>query len=466
MTTNKRISIPIIPYGLRQEETIVQIATVLDNIDSLVTNIFQEIERNIHKHREYLISLQKRGKIISAKVDKLAGQNVATTVYSHYKFPSEEPSFNTLFQLNLEPVEKKPNVTIQSKFQHAKYNKSLNKLHFFHVKADNDFIEKELIFQQGIGSIPADVNSVTSLLLFNTSENLYQKYVMIDPLAVVNNSRITIEEEKQKSDIAAAPTSILTDYVFQNKDYFKGFYTPAYEEVPSINVPVDLPDLPGIAGDLKFNYKIQNPTAPSKQPQECQKLKTVEEISVDDLPVIPQFNISNSETSDIQVTSVVNAPTVLPSVPDSVSYIPSIPAPPPLPSEPLPFVPPPPPPMPELEISKTANLDNSEDTHNVPQSSSNVNAHATLMEELRNVDLGRLRPVTERREHSPGLKMKESAREIFTREFYNKLGSRRIGISGQKKGTIMDSVSGLIPCSTDTSNDSGDDNESNPDWED
>lgn len=463
MTANKRISIPIIPYGLRQEETIVQIATVLDDIDSLVTNIFQEIEANIHRHREYLISLQKRSKIIAAKVDKLAGQNVATTVYSHYKFPSEEPSFNTLFQLNLEPVERKPNVTIQSKFQHSKYNKSLNKLHFFHVKPDNDFIEKELIFQQGMDSIPADVNSLSSLLLFNTSENLYQKYVMIDPLAVVNNSRITIEEEKQKSDIAAAPNSILTDYVFQNKDYFKGFYTPAYEEVPTINVPVDLPDLPGIADDLKFNYKIQNPTAPSKQPQERENLKTVEEISVDDLPVIPQFNILKSEKSDIQVTSVVNASTVLASVPDSVS---SIPAPPPLPSELLPFVPPPPPPMPELEISKTADLDSAEDTHSIPRSSSNVNAHATLMEELRSVDLGRLRPVTERREPSAGLKTKESAREIFTREFYNKLGSRRIGISGQKKGNIMDSVSGLIPCSTDTSNDSEDDNESNPDWED
>ena len=35
---------------------------------------------------------------------------------------------------------------------------------------------------QGLGSLPKNLASVSSLLLFNTTENPYKKYVTVDPL--------------------------------------------------------------------------------------------------------------------------------------------------------------------------------------------------------------------------------------------------------------------------------------------
>jgi len=55
--------------------------------------------------------------------------------------------------------------------------------------------------QEGLGRLPRYLPSVSSLLLFNTSENPYKKYVSLDNLAGTDREIVT-EEKKVRYDVA------------------------------------------------------------------------------------------------------------------------------------------------------------------------------------------------------------------------------------------------------------------------
>ena len=92
---------------------------------------------------------------------------------------------------------------------------------------------------------------VSSLLSFNTTENPYKKYVMLDPLAgAVTKTRSNLEEEEE--DIGAAPISITQGEALDRLSTQNYFYVPNLGDVPEIDVPAYLPDLPGIADDVSY----------------------------------------------------------------------------------------------------------------------------------------------------------------------------------------------------------------------
>jgi len=55
------------------------------------------------------------------------------------------------------------------------------KLQFYHVKVSNKLLLRnvEITPDEGLGSLPRDLDSVSSLLLFNTSENPYVFYIFL-----------------------------------------------------------------------------------------------------------------------------------------------------------------------------------------------------------------------------------------------------------------------------------------------
>ena len=72
----------------------------------------------------------------------------------------------------------------------------------------------------------------------------YKKYVMIDPLGAVTKTRKAIEEEQE--EIGAAPMSITQREQMERQGMENYFYVPDLGDVPEIDVPNYLPDLPGI----------------------------------------------------------------------------------------------------------------------------------------------------------------------------------------------------------------------------
>jgi WAS family protein 1 len=75
--------VPVIQQDLRQEETILQIADVLDYLDQVVNDVFDRVQSRIEESKAKLEKLRKRESLAKLKVEKLTGSSKATKVHSH-----------------------------------------------------------------------------------------------------------------------------------------------------------------------------------------------------------------------------------------------------------------------------------------------------------------------------------------------------------------------------------------------
>lgn len=101
--------------------------------------------------------------------------------------------------------------------------------------------------EEGLGFIPPNINSVTSMLLYNTKENPYDRYVSLDPLNSSSNSKAygLDKNSTNNMDMEEAPISISNRFNTIKNYADAYFYSPNFGEVPQLDVPIDLPDLPG-----------------------------------------------------------------------------------------------------------------------------------------------------------------------------------------------------------------------------
>ncbi|XP_041444957.1 uncharacterized protein LOC108712257 [Xenopus laevis] len=88
---------------------------------------------------------------------------------------------------------------------------------------------------------------------FNTTENLYKKYVFLDPLAGVVTGTNPALEGEDEDELFDAPLSITKREQQTAENYF---YVPDLGQVPEIDVPYSLPDLLGVADDLMYSADL------------------------------------------------------------------------------------------------------------------------------------------------------------------------------------------------------------------
>lgn len=77
---------------------------------------------------------------------------------------------------------------------------------------------------------------------------------MNDPLEQVSRTEQP-EEAEVTEDLEEAPLSMLhgSDADFKSSENY--FYAPLLEEMPQLNIPLDLPDLPGTYRSVQLNSK-------------------------------------------------------------------------------------------------------------------------------------------------------------------------------------------------------------------
>jgi WAS protein family homolog 1 len=105
---------------------------------------------------------------------------------------------------------------------------------------------------EGLGRLPDNLPSISSLLLFNTAENPYRVYVTLDNLA--GSDAIEVDSGDKDDLLTGAPESILNPELhglpeFAMIDYG---YKPVLSDVPEFNLPSALPNLSMVAGDISF----------------------------------------------------------------------------------------------------------------------------------------------------------------------------------------------------------------------
>ena len=165
--------IPTIPPDLRREETILQIADSLEHLEKVANEVFSRINQRVVDNRTKLQQVNDRVALAQARVDKLKGSNKATKVFASSKYPTEADAknYNTLFTTVSNGVQpRKRKYKVQSKHPVSDERVLREKLQFFNVHL-NTKSKKDVDKGEGLGGLPRSVPSVSSLLLFNTSEN-------------------------------------------------------------------------------------------------------------------------------------------------------------------------------------------------------------------------------------------------------------------------------------------------------
>uniref|UniRef100_A0A8C8S6A9 WASH complex subunit 1 n=1 Tax=Pelusios castaneus TaxID=367368 RepID=A0A8C8S6A9_9SAUR len=412
-------SVPLIQPDLRREEAIHQIADALQYLQQVSSDIFSRISQRVETSRTQLQAIGERVTLAQAKIEKIKGSKKAIKVFSSAKYPAPErlQEYSSIFAgaEDLGSTQKRPKHKIQSKHRLLDEKSLQEKLKYFPVCVSTK-VHQEEDAEEGLGSLPRNISSLSSLLLFNTTENLYKKYVFLDPLAgVVTKTHVTLGAETEEK-LFDAPLSITKRGQLDRQVAENYFYVPDLGEVPEIDVPSYLPDLPGIAADLMYSADLGPGIAPSA-PSSA-------------IPELPTFNTESEEhfRPDLQDGGVV-------------------PPPPPPPPPPMPTMAPPPPPLPQpAPLSEPpASKESGGQMPAVPVQGAPkevVNpstGRATLLESIRQaggIGKANLRSVKERKLEKK--KQKEQEQAITTgrggdlmSDLFNKLLLRRKGISGK-----------------------------------
>ena len=250
-------NVPILPPDLRHEEFILHVADTLDYLEKISADIFGRITQRVQENKDKLNSINKRVDLAQAKIERIKGSRKAIRVFSSAKYPApqELEPYVSLFQYGNSVSElqevKRQYHHVATRHRPTDERSVKEKLQFYNVQISGKSSNKEADRGEGLGKLPKNLKSVSSLLLFNTAENPYKKYVMLDPLSgAVTKTRTTMEEEDES--LGEAPSTITNREQMERGTAENFLYMPGLGEVPEIDVPAYLPDLPGVADDLMY----------------------------------------------------------------------------------------------------------------------------------------------------------------------------------------------------------------------
>ncbi|XP_008310092.2 WASH complex subunit 1 [Cynoglossus semilaevis] len=406
-------TVPLIQPDLRREEAVLQIADALLYLEAISTDIFKRVLESVEKNRCQLQTITDRIRLAQARVDKIKGSKKATKVFSSAKYPAPDrlQDYSSIFTGVTDPSSQShPRHRIQNKLRPFNEKALQEKLMYFPVCVGGKKKSKDET-EEGLGSLPRNISSVSSLLLFNTTENLYKKYVFLDPLAgAVTKTHTTLETEKEEKPFDA-PLSITKREQLERQTAESYFYVPDLGEVPDLDVPSYLPDLPGIADDLSYSADLGPGFAPSGFLQS--------------IPELPSFVSSRSQ---LQLDAPPPAPPAPPPPPEPIVSS----------TGPAGAPPPPPPPVnrcPEVPLAISSGPVSGAPSEVVQPS----DGRANLLESIRNaggIGKAKLRNVKERKLEKKKQKEQEQVRAVssggdFMSDLFNKLAMRRKGISGK-----------------------------------
>lgn len=109
------------------------------------------------------------------------------------------------------------------------------------VNGNNQDLQRvEFIMEDnGLGAMPATFKTVGSILLFNSSVNLYDQYQTLDNLITAGRER-TIQEEKAKT-LASAPMTLINGEALPDIQGLDLMYKPSMGQMSSLALPENLP---------------------------------------------------------------------------------------------------------------------------------------------------------------------------------------------------------------------------------
>ncbi|XP_055984814.1 LOW QUALITY PROTEIN: WASH complex subunit 1-like [Sorex fumeus] len=216
------------------------------------------ISQRVEQSRSQLQAIEERVSLAQAKIEKINGSKKAIKVFSSANYPAPEHlrEYGSIFTGAQDPgLQRCPRHRILSKHQPLDEWALQEKLKYFLVCVTTRLEPKDET-EEDLGGLPNNISSVSSLLLFNTTENLYKKYVFLDPLAgAVTRTHVSLGTEPEEKPVDAL-LSISKREQLERQARESYSYVPDLGQVPEINVASCLPNLPGMADDLTYSADL------------------------------------------------------------------------------------------------------------------------------------------------------------------------------------------------------------------
>jgi WAS family protein 1 len=252
----------------------------LNYLSTATDEVFGRINGRVAEERGKISDLSSRIATAKAKVDRISGEKQrATTVLSPAKYPAPKvlPNWKPLYH----DISSRPFLPSRTKYESSpiETHQGDTREPFLLMQRNirkqvNTKVEKD-----GLGRLPENLDSVASLLLFNSNQTPYKAYVTLDNLA----GRDVKDKDKEEFKLASAPDSVTLGDGLQQFGMVDFGFNPQLGPVPELNLPTFLPDLPGIADINWSNDQLALPSiAPSQMLAALPSLPTV-----DILPTMP-----------------------------------------------------------------------------------------------------------------------------------------------------------------------------------
>lgn len=441
----------VVQPDLRHEETIIQAVNSLSYLQTVINEVFDKIDSRIEKNERKITELNSRLDRVNAKGQQLIGMRQAIKIVSPAEYVSVNcgdipMTFGTDDQRAIQP----PNThyQVKSPLDPIGRRATVDKLKFFHVRppsSGNRSSAAMLSFDMGLGAAPAYIDSIDTYLLFNEPANIYTNYKQADQMRRTRKNKAPSSSRSQADGagdgdkLEPAPLSISNRKLVQKRPKEELlFYSPVANEAPKIDLPLDLPDLPGIAADVSF-FGVGSIVAASTTSIMTGQMN---------LPDLPGVEV---ESSTVQIPI---EPFVLSSTTVDSAIVPPPPPPPVIMAPPLLPPPPPPPPPPVMGIP-TPTIPNVLAAAAAPKIKSTTDSssdRSTLMEAIRNAG-GKAKLRAAAQDAANNNESSEPPRRTggnLMDDLHNKLALRRKGISGAKDaasspGNVMNRISAMIP---------------------
>jgi len=255
-------------------ESLLQSFDNLQQLTTAIDNIFARLNKRIEDERARLGSIVQRVNVATAKVDQIAkNPGKVCTVFSAARFPGTEtvPNYPTLvkdremekplnptYQLQQQSQQQQsqpqqgssefpvPTPLVRNQYKltqelRAQRPKPTDLTELFHTLATAQATRAERVIEadgtEGLGRIPTALQSVANLILFNSSENPYQKYESINNLEGVGGQ----DRETGAKTLFSAPQTLVDGTelpTFLGPQYD---YKPDLGAVPVFQLPQNLP---------------------------------------------------------------------------------------------------------------------------------------------------------------------------------------------------------------------------------
>ncbi|EDR22479.1 hypothetical protein, conserved [Entamoeba dispar SAW760] len=238
---NCNSSIPLVYSDNKEIEQQHRMIESINQINAVSKSINNSINNQITLIQNRIQSLQQRTIKIQNKLKEITGSPKAITVFTPNKSPNliitpikllESPQLQIQYNQNI------PSKPIQ--FNQNKILVSLNK-----YSINNSLIQKESTHFL----VPTQIQSIGSLLLFNSGVNVYADYSNCDntkKLHSISSSVLKNEPKEEQND----HLSELNEFnAIQTDDTFG--YRPTLDKLPELSLPNNLPKLSNIA-ELSF----------------------------------------------------------------------------------------------------------------------------------------------------------------------------------------------------------------------